>query len=113
MVPDNDSRFPDPVAVAEIELLDPNTTARRCSAVKMSLSRAVRTWDHGHERERERQREREYQLEVSPKVRKPLLNIVCIYLAKYPHYILGEVLPPSNSQGGTKGEGAGGAAGQP
>ena len=72
-VPDNDSRFPDLAAVAEVELPDPNPAARRRSAVKMSLARAVQTWDHGHERERGG--ERKYQLEVLPKVGRPLLII--------------------------------------
>ena len=56
LVPDDDSRFPDPAAVAEVELSDPNPTARRRSAVKMSLARAVQTWDHGHEREGRREK---------------------------------------------------------
>ena len=72
-VPDDDSRFPDPAAVAEVELPDPNPAARRRSAVKMSLARVVQTWDHGHERERGG--EIKYQLEVLPKVGRPLLII--------------------------------------
>ena len=83
-VPDDDSHFPDPAAVAEVELPDPNPAARRRSVMKMSLVRAVQTWDHGHKRERG---ERKYQLEVLPKVRRPLLIIGVFYLAKYPHYI--------------------------
>ena len=80
-VPDDDSRFPDPAGVAEVELSDPNPAAQRCSAVNMSLAHAVQTWDHGHERERG---ERKYQLEVLPKVGRPLLIIGVFILAKYP-----------------------------
>ena len=60
---------------------------------------------------RERGGERKYQLEVLPKVGRPLLIIGVFILAKYPTLYRGEgVHPPSKSRGGTKGEEGGGVA---
>ena len=76
-VPDDDSRFPDPAAVAEVELPDPNPAARRRSAVKMSLARAVQTWDHGHERERGREK---ISIGGPPKSGETFIDYWCIFL---------------------------------
>ena len=105
-VPDDDSRFPNPAAVAEVELPDPNPAARRRSAVKMSLARAVQTWDHGHERERGREK---ISIRGPPKSGETFIDYWCIYLGQIPPLYIGggEVLPPSKSRGGTKGEGQG------
>ena len=102
-VPDDDSHFPDPAAVAEVELPDPNPAARRRSAVKMSLARAVQTWDHGHERERGREK---ISIRGPPKSGETFIDYCVYFLGQYtPLYIGGgEVLPPLKSRGGTKGE---------
>ena len=84
LVPDDDSRFPDPAAVAEVELLDPNPAARRRSAVKMSLARAVQTWDHGHVRERGREK---ISIRGPPKSGETFIDYWCIFLGQIPHYI--------------------------
>ena len=117
LVPDDDSRFPDPAAVAEVELLDPNPAARWRSAVKISLVSAVRTWDHGHERERERERGREkISIRGPPKSRETFIDYWCIYLGQIPHYIQGRrgyTLPQSPEVGLKEKRGRGGTAGHP
>ena len=83
-VPDDDSLFPDPAAVAEVELLDPNPAARRRSAVKMSLVRAVQTWDHGHVRERGREK---ISIRGPPKSGETFIDYLVYFLGQIPHYI--------------------------
>ena len=53
-MPDDDSRFPDPAAVVEVELLDLNPVAQRRSAVKMSLVRSPDLGPQSQERDGER-----------------------------------------------------------
>ena len=84
LVPDDDSCFPDLAAVAEVELPDPNPAARRRSVVKMSLARAVQTWDHGHERERGREK---ISIGGPPKSGETFIDYWCIYLGQIPPYI--------------------------
>ena len=83
-MPDDDSRFPDPAAVAEVELLDLNPAVRRRSAVKMSLARAVQTWDHDHERERGREK---ISIGGPPKSGETFIDYWVYFLGQIPHFI--------------------------
>ena len=86
-VPDDDSRFPDPAAVAEVELLDLNPVAQWRSTVKMSLTRVVQTLDHGHERERGREK---ISIRGPPKSGETFIDYWCILFGQIPPLYIGE-----------------------